>query len=534
MKLRDLSFVASLLVPSVAAAGGLFLPGSGAVSTSRAGAAVASADDGEALSINPAGLAKTTGWTVTVSAAIIRYSMQFSRRGSYDAVLENPGDPYTGQAYPTVVNDPKPPTGIGQFQPIPVIAIVSDLYGVVPGLHVAAGLYAPNGYPFRDMTDGYDFVESSATLAPPPPPTRYDVMTAESQALFPSLAAAYAILPELDVGLRLTAGRVKSKSTVMVQGTPGNVNESIRHDTQFTADVEDGFVPTFGVGVTYRPLPELELAAVYNHSATVRAKGTGRSIKGPNVDPDRVIGPMPDEFSRCATGGTMEAQKACITTQLPANAHVGARYKFLDRRARARAARAGRLRVAEPDPREPRHRALQHGRRLRRGRQGQLRQPRPPRHLLVPRRRQLPPPAQRDGRTQADLPRRRRLRHRGREGGLAAHELRWCGTPDDDGRRGVSDRALGAQRRRRRRARGLEHEPRRRRERPGLQPDLGRSERVQRHRRAAATRRPPGPRSDEPAAHARQPVREPVQPGHDQVALRAAHARRVLLVLTRS
>jgi len=33
-------------------AGGLLLPGSGAVSTSRAGAAVASTEDGEALSIN--------------------------------------------------------------------------------------------------------------------------------------------------------------------------------------------------------------------------------------------------------------------------------------------------------------------------------------------------------------------------------------------------------------------------------------------------------------------------------------------------
>lgn len=330
MKLRDYSLVASLLVPSVAAAGGLFLPGSGATSTSRAGAAIASADDGEALSINPAGLAKTTGWTVTVSAAIIRYSMQFARRGTYDAVLESPPDPYTGQAYPTIVNDPDPPTGIGQFQPIPVVAIVSDLYGAVPGLHVAAGLYAPNGYPFRDMTNGYDFVEDSATLGAPPPPTRYDVLTAESQALFPSVAAAYSILPELDVGLRLTAGRVKSKSTVMVQGTPGNVNESIRHDTQFTADVSDGFVPTFGLGVTYRPLPQLEIGAVYNHAATIRAKGTGQSIKGPNVDPDRVIGPMPDEFSRCETGGTMAQQKACITTQLPANAHVGARYKFLD------------------------------------------------------------------------------------------------------------------------------------------------------------------------------------------------------------
>jgi long-subunit fatty acid transport protein len=273
MKLRALTIGGSLLASGTAIAGGLFLPGSGAVSTSRAGASVSSTEDGEALSINPAGLAKTEhGWTVTISAAIIRYYMEFSRRGTYDSVLETPPDPYTGDPYPTVENDPKPPTGIGSFQPIPVIAVVANLdkLGWVPNLTVAAGIYAPNGYPFRDMRNGYDFVRDTQTNTAGPPPTRYDVMTAESQALFPSIAAAYRIIPSLDVGLRLTAGRVASKSTVIVQGTPGNVNESVRHDTQFTADVKDGFVPTFGIGLAFRPTPFLVFGAVYNYSASHR------------------------------------------------------------------------------------------------------------------------------------------------------------------------------------------------------------------------------------------------------------------------
>jgi long-subunit fatty acid transport protein len=334
MKLRTWTFGVCLLATGTAFAGGLFLPGSGAISTSRAGAAVSSVDDGEALSINPAGLAKAEReWTITVSAAIIRYYMEFSRRGTYDAVLETPADPYAGQAYETIENDPKPPTGIGSFQPIPVVAVVANLdkLGWVPGLSVAAGLYAPNGYPFRDMTGGYNFIRDTQTNTDAPPPTRYDVMTAESQALFPSIAAAYRILPSLDVGARFSAGRVKSKSTVIIQGTPGNVNESVRHDTQFTADVADNFVPTFGIGLAFRPTPVLELGAVYNYSATLRTRGTGQSVKGPNVDPDRVIGPIPDDQSRCETGGSFEKQKACITTQLPMNAAVAGRYKFLDR-----------------------------------------------------------------------------------------------------------------------------------------------------------------------------------------------------------
>lgn len=323
----------SLLAATSATAGGLFLPGSGAISTSRAGAAVSSVDDGEALSINPAGLAKAEhAWTITVSAAVIRYYMEFSRRGTYDDVLETPPDPYSGQAFPTVENDPKPPTGIGSFQPIPVVAVVANLgkIGWVSKLTVAAGIYAPNGYPFRDMTNGYDFVRDTQTNTIAPPPTRYDVMKQESQALFPSIAAAYRVLPELDVGLRLSAGRVKTKSAVVIQGTPGNVNESIRHDNIFNADVADNFVPTFGLGVTYRPTEFLEFGAVYNYSSTLHLKGDGSSVKGPNVDVNRVIGPMPDEFSRCEEGGDFETQKACITTQLPMNASVAGRYKFLD------------------------------------------------------------------------------------------------------------------------------------------------------------------------------------------------------------
>ena len=35
-----------------------------------------------------------------------------------------------------------------------------DLNGTVPGLAVAAGLYTPSSYPFRDMSNGYKFQTS--------------------------------------------------------------------------------------------------------------------------------------------------------------------------------------------------------------------------------------------------------------------------------------------------------------------------------------------------------------------------------------
>ncbi len=338
MKLGKLVVGLSLLA-STANAGGLFLPGSGATSTSRAGAAVASADDGEALSVNPAGLAKTTGTTITISAAFIRYFMEFTRRGQYDQTSDF-DSPYEGTDYPTIENDPKLKLGIAKFQPIPVVAVVSDLGGRLGSARLALGLYAPSGYPFRNMTGGYKFPVAGATqdeLDVPPPPSRYDILTQESRLLLPTIAFATRLSPKLDIGARFTAGSLQSKSVVAVWGTPFNVEESVRQDSLFTAEVKDGFVPGFGLGFAYRPSPNLEIGFNYSSSLVVKAKGTASSIKGPGVSADRAIGPVPDDIAACATGGQglvtgdpVDAQKACISLQLPRTATLGARYKILD------------------------------------------------------------------------------------------------------------------------------------------------------------------------------------------------------------
>src|SRR5262245_41396190 len=126
MKVRQLVIgggaylLSASLLATPARAGGLFVPGSGAVSTARAGAAVASTDDGEAMSLNPAGFAKSEGVKMTISLTLIKYFMSFTRRGTYDPI-DNEDRPYEGQTYETVENDPKPPLGIGTFQPLPVL-----------------------------------------------------------------------------------------------------------------------------------------------------------------------------------------------------------------------------------------------------------------------------------------------------------------------------------------------------------------------------------------------------------------------------
>jgi long-subunit fatty acid transport protein len=336
--------------PRFAAAGGLLLPGAGAVSTSRAGAAVASADDGEALVLNPAGIAKATGTTITLTSAIFSYAMEFHRRGAYDAV-SGESYPYAGQPFNAVKNDASAPFGIGAFQPVPVFAVLSDLGGRVPGLHVGGGVYIPNAYPFRDLCtelpggagcQKYVFSTPTMPLNPniPPPPTRYDVMKQDAALILPSLVAAYRILPGLDVGGRVTWGYASVKSTTAVWGTANpNYEEDIKKDGVINAEVSDSFLFGFGLGATYRPTPNLELAANYTSELDIYGKGTATSQLGPSAGLPGLaatIGPADDADARCARGGTPDALKACIGFALPRNAQLAGRYKFLDAAGRLR------------------------------------------------------------------------------------------------------------------------------------------------------------------------------------------------------
>jgi long-subunit fatty acid transport protein len=342
MKLHAVAFAGSLLLPVAAQAGGLFLPGSGAVSTSRAGAAVASADDGEALSINPAGLAKSKGTTITLSMAIINYAMEFTRTGTYDPIMEE-ALPYEGQAYPTVKNDPSPPLGFGSYQPVPLFAVVSDLGGAVPGLTAAIGLYAPSAYPFRDMCtqldSGCEKYAFNGDFNQPPPPQRYDIVKQEAAVVLPSIGAAYRITPDLDVGGRFSAGWADLKSTTTIWANLNNYPEYVKNDAEFEVDAIDKFIYGWALGVAFRPTPVIELAANYSSKIHINAKGTARSENGPNASLNGLpllILPADDEVARCGKGGTREFQKACVEFDLPMTATLGGRYKFLSKEGKLR------------------------------------------------------------------------------------------------------------------------------------------------------------------------------------------------------
>jgi len=265
--------------------------------------------------------------------------MTFQRRGTYDAV---PGQDYAyaGAPYARVRNDAHPPLGIGRFQPLPVVALLTDIGGRVAGLHLGVGLYAPSSYPFRDLCTELPGRDQGCQRyafnrdATAPPATRYDIMKQEAAIALPSVVAAYSVGPSLDLGLRLSAGQASIKSTTALWATlQANYEEDIAKDGVFSLDARDNFVFGFGLGATFRPNPSVELGFNYSSELDIHSKGTSTSVLGPQagLPPLAVtIGPTPDERALCAKGGTDTLQKVCVDFALPRTAQLGARYKLLD------------------------------------------------------------------------------------------------------------------------------------------------------------------------------------------------------------
>lgn len=329
MRAPNVAAALFLLAPGIAHAGGLVLPGSGPVSTGRAGASVASIDDPAAIGINPAGLAKIKGTVIHVGTSLIAYHQTVGRLGFY----ENTPDadlPWEGQHMGAVSDDSKPAIGLGPFQAVPVIAVASDLGGKVPGLVIAAGVFAPNAYPTRAMGADYELEDPNT----PPPPTRYDTLEQKAAVVLPSIALAYTppiLDKKLHVGGRFSFGFADIEARTYVWGL-ANYDEWAGRDGEFSVKVKDGFVPAWGLGLGYEVTPNIEVGAAYQSAIHVQAKGTGTSRTGSgnefNGTPVTIV-PNNDN-PLCEAGGTIDAFKACLNLSIPQMATIGGRYIIRD------------------------------------------------------------------------------------------------------------------------------------------------------------------------------------------------------------
>ncbi|MBT8494346.1 MAG: outer membrane protein transport protein [Deltaproteobacteria bacterium] len=334
MKTKSLVIVGlgSLLVVGTARAGGIFVPGTAPQAQARAGAFVAKADDPSAVFHNPAGFAKGTGTVIQVGANFLDYDLKFTRAGGYESPVVDDGGT---NPYPTVEDDSSPALGFGGFQAIPIIAVTTDLGLDVKGLRFGAGLFAPNGFPEREFGD-YDFEDPGRN----PPPNRYDVQKQDVTAAFPSIGASYTLgkdvlgsAGELDIGARFSWGFAGLNAESYVWAVR-NYDENIATDGFVNLDVKDNFIPTFGLGVLYRPLPVVEIGLAYNSQATIAAKGESFAALGSGLPAlggvQEELLPVPDNQANCEPGGEIGALKSCVTIKLPQTLAVGGRYVFRD------------------------------------------------------------------------------------------------------------------------------------------------------------------------------------------------------------
>jgi long-subunit fatty acid transport protein len=319
-------FLALGMAAAGARAGGLFIPGYGSQAQPRAGAFVAKADDPSALYYNPAGLAKQKGTQVLLGFNFLNFDQTFRRTGEYEIPEEGDPPPWAGDPYPEVKDESSPAVGFGGFQGIPLFGVATDLGGVSPVV-IGVGLIADHAFPEREYSEEYQFEDPDQ----PPPPQRYDIISQDVSAAFPSLAVAYRVIPSLDVGVRVSWGFAGSKGTQHLWGIR-NYPEDVHRDGRFELDVADNFIPAAAAGVLFRPSPSFEIGASYHTAKSLEMKGEGTATLGSGLglgDQQDFIMPE-NESPLCEGGGTAAALKSCLNLKLPQSASIGGRFILRD------------------------------------------------------------------------------------------------------------------------------------------------------------------------------------------------------------
>jgi long-chain fatty acid transport protein len=269
------ALASSVLIPSFAHAGGLYLFDRGARALSRGGAFVAGADDPASLWYNPAGLSWSKNQVLSDAVLTVMVNTSFTRINTVD------GNDYQ---YPTVKPKPLP-------LPIPTLAF-SHKFGLRDWTF-GGGIFAPNtiimGWPQSVKVEGRN----------DPAPTRYSLVNLRGSILANlAFGAAWMPIDGLSIGAdaQLVLGRFQARQVIsacdkVVCAQP----EDPAYDANATASLISAAV-TGAFGITY-DAKLLRLGA----SVTLPFKFKGKA----DLDLDL---PTAGIFAGASLAGTKKAQ----------------------------------------------------------------------------------------------------------------------------------------------------------------------------------------------------------------------------------
>ncbi len=291
------AFALAYLGARGARAGGYEIPDVGSEALGRGAAFTAKADDGTAFTYNVAGFAAQRGARATADGSFTFGSYAFTRAGAYPDGPTDPRTPWGARPFPTA-RDTSPPT----FAPY---LVLSSDFGT-DRWTFAAGVFTPAGSSERVFPIN---VEGA------PSPARYDVIQSQTVVLYPSVAAAYRLADDLDVGLALHG--VYGDFEVLAASTndfgpstcPTREFRGCDSDSRLSAS---GFTGAASAGALWRATRNVSLGLNLRSPWSMRAQGDVVTAPPPSM-PD----PVPNT-------------KAALETAFPFVARVGARVAHRD------------------------------------------------------------------------------------------------------------------------------------------------------------------------------------------------------------
>lgn len=252
---------AAFLAPSAAIAAGLWNFDQGASNYARGGANIAATSDPTAVYLNPAALAGQSGFAFMGMADAISDSRSFERAPDR---LGGPRFCCRKTEYDPVANEQP------VFPPSPGVYMAGNLakFGV-PQLTLAAAIYGP---------------PRSDTVFPAGGPQRYSQVEAHSLQIHTAIAAGYQ-LPWRKTRVGLTLMMIEQVvDTGLALNSFFGESEERGWDANVDVIARDEMIPNAIVGASTEAITNVTVAASYQHSYDVKAKGDATGSVGPDLD----------------------------------------------------------------------------------------------------------------------------------------------------------------------------------------------------------------------------------------------------------